>query len=79
MLTIENHTVLVAQETTKLLGFRLEDTSRAPAVIVFIDEQKPQLLPLRQGQTPPTKVKSANMETEIEIITYAEIDQYLNR
>lgn len=79
MLTIVNETVQIDQETKKLQGFRLEDTSRAPVVIVFIDEQKPQLLPLRQGQTPPTRVQSTNMEAKIEIITYAEIDQYLNQ
>lgn len=79
MLTIENDTVHVDQQTSKLQGFRLEDTTRAPVIIVFIDEQKPQLLPLRQGQTPPTSIQSTNMKTDIEIITYAEIDQYLTR
>jgi hypothetical protein len=79
MLTIENDTVRVDHDTDTLQGFRLEDTSRAPAIIVFINDQKPQLLPLPQGQEPPTRIKSANMEAEIQIISYAEIDQYMNR
>jgi hypothetical protein len=79
MLTIKKDSVHVDQQTSKLQGFRLEDTTRAPVIIVFIDEQKPQLLHLRQGQTPPTRVQSINMKTDIEIITYAEIELYLTR
>jgi hypothetical protein len=78
MATIQGDTVLVDQPTTKLQGFRLEDTVRAPAIILFIDEEKPQLLPMRQGITPPTKIRSHNMEADILIITYGEINAYLN-
>jgi len=78
MLTIENEFVVVDQNTSKLIGFRLEDTVRAPAIIVFVDENKPELLPLRQGQTPPTKVKSKNMVADIQIITYGEINQFMD-
>ena len=77
MLTIENDTVVVDRNSTKLVGFRLEDTVRAPAIIIFVDENKPELLPLQQGQTPPTKIKSHNMEAEIQIITYGELNKYL--
>ena len=57
MLTIENDTVVVNKQSSKLVGFRLEDTVRAPVIIVFVDEEKPELLPLIQGQTPPAKVR----------------------
>ncbi|MBV5317379.1 MAG: hypothetical protein JZU50_06190 [Desulfobulbaceae bacterium] len=77
MLTIENDFVVVDQDSSKLLGFRLEDTVRAPAIIVFVDDNKPELLPLRQGQTPPTKVKSKNMVADIQIITYGEINEFM--
>ena len=77
MLTIENDTIVVDQPTTKLVGFRLEDTVRAPVIIVFVDENKPELLPLQQGQAPPTKIRSTNMEAGIQIITYGEINQYM--
>ena len=75
---IENETVVVDQPTTKLVGFRLEDTTRAPVIIVFVDENKPELLPLQQGQALPTKIKSTNMEAEIQVITYGEINQFMN-
>jgi hypothetical protein len=77
MVTIQGDTVIVNQHTTKLLGYRLEDTVRAPAIIVFVDENKPQLLPIRQSDTPPTRVRSLNMEAEIQIITYDEINSFL--
>lgn len=77
MLTVEGDTVVVDTLCSRLLGFRLEDTRRAPAIIVFVDENKPELLPLREGQTPPTKVKSKNMVADIQIITYDEINQYI--
>jgi hypothetical protein len=77
MATIQGDTVIIDRHTTKLQGFRLEDTVRAPGIIVFVDEEKPQLLPIRQGDSPPTKVRSHNMEAEIQVITYAEINTFL--
>jgi len=77
MLKIENDTVIIDRYSNKLHGFRLEDTTRAPAIIVFVDEDKPELLPLQQGQTPPTKIKSKNMEADIQIITYNELSEHL--
>jgi hypothetical protein len=77
MLSIANDTVVIDKETHKLQGFRLEDTNRAPAVIVFVDEEKPELLPVRQGQAPPTRIKSANMEADIQVITMDEIHAFL--
>lgn len=78
MLTVEDDTIVVDKLcNSRLLGFRLEDTRRAPAIIIFVDEDKPELLPLREGQTPPTRVKSKNMVADIQIITYDEINQYL--
>jgi hypothetical protein len=77
MITIQGDTVTVDRNTTRLLGYRLEDTVRAPAIIVFVDEDKPQLLPIRQGDTPPTQVRSRNMAAEIQIITYEEINSFL--
>jgi hypothetical protein len=77
MLKIENDTVVIDKDSSKLHGFRLEDTSRAPVIIVFVDENKPELLPLQQGQAPPTKIKSRNMEADIQIITYDEISQHM--
>ena len=79
MLSIENDTVVIDKQTQKLHGFRLEETDRAPAVIVFVDEEKPQLLPVRQGQTPPTKIKSLNMEADIQVITYDEIHAFMKQ
>ena len=78
MLRIEGDWVIVDKQTHKLQGFRLEDTIRAPALIIFIDDQKPELLPLRMGQTVPTRIKSLNMEAEISVITYGEINAYMN-
>ena len=77
MLKIENDTVVIDKVSKKLHGFRLEDTTRAPAIIVFVDEEKPALLKLQQGQAPPTKIKSKNMEADIQIITYDEINQHM--
>lgn len=77
MLKIENDTVVIDKISKKIHGFRLEDTLRAPAIIVFVDEDKPELLTLRQGQTPPTKIRSRNMEADIQIITYDEINQHM--
>jgi len=78
MLTIEQDVVVVDQESTKLVGFRLEDTNRAPAIIVFVDQNKPELLPIPPGQEPPTKLKSKNMVADIQIITYGEINAFMN-
>ena len=77
MATINGDTVLIDKLTTKLVGFRLEDTIRAPAIILFVDEEKPQLLPIRQGDPPPVKVRSQNMEADIQIISYSEINAFL--
>lgn len=77
MLTLQGTEVIVDRQTTKLQGFRLEDTIRAPAIIVFVDDEKPQLLPIRQGDTPPTVVRSHNMTTEIQIISYSEINAFM--
>ena len=77
MLKIENDTVVIDSFSKKLHGFRLEDTKKAPAIIVFVDDNKPELLTLQQGQTLPTKIKSRNMEADIQIITYDEISQYM--
>lgn len=79
MITIEKEYIIIDQETVKLQGFRLEDTIRAPAVIVFVDDNKPELIALRQQETPPQKIKSRNMEADIQIISYAEIGNYMNR
>jgi hypothetical protein len=79
VLTIENDTVVIDKPSSRLLGFRLEDTVRAPVIIVFVDDDKPELLPLQQGQRPPTKVRSISMETDIQIITYNEINEYLKK
>ena len=79
MLKIEGTDVFVDKQTSKLLGFRLEDTTKAPAVIVFVDEDKPQLLPIRPGDQTPTRVRSQNMETDIQIITYQEISAFLGQ
>lgn len=79
MLTIKDNEIIVDQPTTALLAYRLEDTVRAPAIIVFIDDRKPELLPIRQGETPPTRVRSHTMATDIEVITYAEITAFLSQ
>ncbi len=79
MAIIEDDCLYVDQETFKLQGFRLEDTIRAPAIVIFVDDRKPELIPLRQHQTPPVKVKSRNMEAEIQIIGYDEINSYLHQ
>lgn len=77
MLSIENDTVLVDRPTESLQAFRLEDTMRAPAIIVFVDKDKPELLPLAQGQTPPVRIRSRNMEAEIQVISYQEVNAFL--
>ncbi|MDR2549048.1 MAG: hypothetical protein LBD10_02410 [Desulfobulbus sp.] len=74
---IQGAVVIVDRETTKLEGYRLEDPVRAPAVIIFVDGDKPRLLPIQQGYPPPIKVRSHNMEADIQIITYQEINAAL--
>ena len=77
MATIENDILVIDHETFKLQGFRLEDTIRAPAIIIFVDNKAPELIPLRQHQAPPVKIKSRNMEAEIQIISYAELNAHM--
>lgn len=79
MYPIHDNTILVNKSTTRLQGFRLEDTKRAPVIIVFVDEEKPQLIPLKPGQTPPTLLKSDNMESEVQIISYAEVHNFMHQ
>lgn len=76
---IRDDTVIVDRHTSKLEAFRLEDTVRAPAIIVFIDQEQPQLLPIRQGAQPPTRIRSLNMENEIQVISYQEINSFLKQ
>jgi hypothetical protein len=78
MATIEEDTLVIDQDTFKLQGFRLEDTIRAPAIIIFVDDRKPELIPLSQHQVPPIKIKSRNMEAEIQVISYDEISSYMH-
>lgn len=79
MHTIQDDTILIEKETTKLQAFRLEDTARAPMIILFVDDNQAELVPLKQGQVPPTLIKSANMEAEIQIISYAEIHSFMHQ
>jgi hypothetical protein len=79
MHTIQDDTILIDKATTRLQAFRLEDTVRAPAIIAFVDNDQPALIPLKKGQTPPTMIKSANMEAEIQIITYGEIHAFMHQ
>lgn len=74
---VHDDVVVVDRNTSKLEAFRLVDTVRAPAIIVFIDQEPPQLLPIRQGQQPPSRIRSLNMENEIQIISYEEINSHL--
>ncbi|MDY0390596.1 hypothetical protein [Desulfobulbus oligotrophicus] len=77
-ITIENDTVIVHQETDRLEAFRLEDTVRAPAVIVFVNQKRAQLVPIPQGGQIPSKIRSLNMEGDIQIISYQEIHTFLH-
>ncbi len=79
MLSQKGTTVLVDKDTSKLIAYRLEDTVRAPAIIVFVDEEKPQLLPIRQEDAPPTSIKSNNMEADIQVITFEELNAFLKQ
>ncbi len=79
MHTIQDNSIIVDQETTKLQAFRLEDTARAPVVILYVDDNQAELVPLKPGQTPPTLIKSANMEAEVQIITYAEVHALMHQ
>jgi len=79
MHTLQDKTIIVDKETTKLQAFRLEDTARAPVVIVYVDDSPAELVPLKPGQTPPTLIKSANMEAEVQIITYSEVHAFMHQ
>ncbi|MGD9947725.1 MAG: hypothetical protein AB7U29_04505 [Desulfobulbus sp.] len=79
MHTIHDNTILIDKETSKLQAFRLEDTGRAPVIILYVDDNQAELVPLKPGQNPPTLIKSANMETEIQIITYAEVHSFMHQ
>lgn len=73
MIEIQGDTVVVDKETTRLEGFRMEDTVKAPVVILFIDEDEPQMVPLEKGSAVPVRVQSKNSEAEIQLISYEEI------
>ncbi len=79
MRTIQDNTIIIDKETTKLQAFRLEDTARAPVVILYVDDNQAELVPLKPGQTPPTLIKSANMEAEVQIISYAEVHSFMHQ
>ncbi|MDD2462670.1 MAG: hypothetical protein PHI97_01610 [Desulfobulbus sp.] len=79
MHTIQDNTIVVDKETTKLQAFRLEDTARAPMIILYVDDNQAELVPLKPGQTPPTLLKSANMEAEVQIITYSEVHSFMHQ
>jgi hypothetical protein len=79
MLSQKGTTILVDKDTSKLIAYRLEDTVRAPAIIVFIDDEKAQLLPIRQEEAPPTSIKSNNMEADIQVITFEELNAFLKQ
>ena len=73
MATIQNDAVIIDKDTSKLQAFRLEDTERAPVIIVYVDENPAEMVALAPKQTPPTKIKSRNMEEAIQIISYEEV------
>lgn len=73
MIKIQGDTVVIDKETTRLEGFRMEDTVKAPVIILFVDEDEPKMIPLEKESTVPVKVKSKNSESEIQIIGYDEI------
>lgn len=77
MITIQGEDVVVDAETTRLEAFRLEDTTRAPVIIVFVNDQEPQMIPLEKGQAVPTRIRSKNSEAEIQVISYEEIQSSL--
>ncbi len=74
---LQEDTIVIDQQTSKLQAFRLEDTNRAPAVILFVDDCEPELFPLAQGTVIPSKIRSHNMEEDIQVITYSEINKFL--
>jgi hypothetical protein len=73
MIEIQGDTVVVDKETTRLEGFRMEDTVKAPVIILFVNDDEPQMLPLDKESTVPVRVKSKNSEAEIQLISYEEI------
>ena len=73
MVEIQGDTVIIDKETTRLEGFRMEDTAKAPVIILFVNEDEPQMVPLEKGSTVPVRVKSKNSEAEIQVISYEEI------
>lgn len=73
MATIQNDAVIIDKETSKLQAFRLEDTERAPVIIVYVDDNPAEMVPLAPKQTPPIKIKSLNMEEKVQIISYEEV------
>ena len=79
MRTIQDNAIIIDKETTKLQAFRLEDTARAPMVILYVDDNQAELVPLKPGQTPPTLIKSTNMEAEVQIISYAEVHSFMHQ
>ena len=79
MISIRNDILVVPGETSRLEAFRLEDTARAPVVIVFVDQEEPQLVPLATGgdRPVPTEVRSDNQSAAIQVIGYEEIQSTL--
>ncbi len=78
MIKIQDDEIIVDIETERLEGFRLEDTAKAPMIIIFTDQDEPQSISLPQGTTTvPTKLRSKNKEAEIQIISVDEIQSTL--
>ena len=46
---------------------------------MYVDDSPAELVPLKPGQTPPTLIKSANMEAEVQIITYSEVHAFMHQ
>ncbi len=73
MVEIQGDTVIVDAKTTRLEAFRMEDIAKAPTIILFIDNNEPQLVPLKEGMPAPVLVKSHNSQAEVQIIGVGEI------
>lgn len=77
MIEIEGDTIVVDKETIRLEGFRMEDTAKAPVVILFLDEDEPKMIPLDKEDPVPVRVRSINSEAAIQVISFEEIKMAL--
>ena len=78
MITTQGNEIIIDATTERLEGYRLEDSTRAPVIIVFTDQDEPHMVPIAHDASPiPTVIKAKNKEVQVQIISNEEIQSTL--